>query len=299
MKKILVIGSINMDLTTVASRYPKMGETVFGESFSTQQGGKGANQAVAVAKLGGNVKFFGAVGDDLYGKRLTENLEKCNVTFCGQIIPGVPSGVAVITVVNGDNCIIVTSGANNEITPAMIEKNEHLFEDADYVLMQLEIPVESVCTAAKLAKKHGCMVVINPAPYKDLPKELPQYIDLIVPNEHEAQSLTGIYPCDEDSCKKAIKAIQAMGIKNAAITLGSKGSVYSDGENLIFTPAKKVKAVDTTAAGDTFIGGMLTYLAMGKPMDEAVKFGTAASAVTVTRIGAADSIPTAEEVIMQ
>ena len=132
-----------------------------------------------------------------------------------------------------------------------------------------------------------------------MPGELLGCIDLIVPNEHEAHNMTGIYPEDEDSCKKAIEAIKAKGIRNAAITLGEKGSVYSEGDSLIFTPAKKVKAVDTTAAGDTFIGGMLTYLSMGKPMDEAVKFATAASAITVTRIGAADSVPTADEVILQ
>lgn len=298
MKKILVVGSINMDLTTVASRYPKMGETIFGNSFSTQQGGKGANQAVAVAKLGGDVKFFGAVGDDLYGKRLTDNLSLCNVSFCGEKISGIPSGVAVITVVDGDNCIIVTSGANNAITPEMLEKNEHLFKEADYVLMQLEIPVEAVIAAARLGKKHGCMVVVNPAPYMELPEELCNCIDLIVPNEHEAENMTGIYPEDEESCKKAIDAIKAMGIKNAVITLGSKGSVYSEGDKLVFTPAKKVKAVDTTAAGDTFIGGMLTYLSMDKSMEEAVKFATAASAITVTRMGAADSVPTADEVVI-
>lgn len=296
MKKILVIGSINMDITTVTSRMPKIGETIVGESFSTQPGGKGANQAVAVAKLGGKVKFFGAVGNDLYGKRLAENLDSNNVEFCGEVIEDTPSGTAVITVVDGDNCIILNPGANNCVTPDMIEKNEHLFEDADYVLMQLEIPVESVLTAAKLGKRHNCEVIINPAPYKTLPDELYGYIDMIVPNEHEAESLTGVYPEDDESCKNAIEAIKAKGIKNAAITLGSKGSVYSTDSELVFTPAKKVKAVDTTAAGDTFIGGMLTYLSMGKTMKEAVEFGTAASAITVTRLGAADSIPSAEEV---
>ena len=296
MKKILVVGSINMDLTTIAPRIPKIGETIFGNGFSTQPGGKGANQAVAVAKLGGNVTFFGAVGNDLYGKRLTDNLAKCNVSFCGETIEDVSSGVAVITVVDGDNCIIITPGANNCVTPDIIRNNEHLFEEADYVLMQLEIPMESVSEAAKLGKKHGCTVVLNPAPYVDMPEELLGCIDLIVPNEHEAHNMTGIYPEDEESCKKAIESIKAKGIRNAAITLGEKGSVYSENGEYIFTPAKKVKAVDTTAAGDTFIGGMLTYLAMGKTMQEAVKFGTAASAITVTRIGAADSIPTSEEV---
>ncbi|MBQ8525629.1 MAG: ribokinase [Clostridia bacterium] len=296
MKKILVIGSINMDITTVTSRMPKIGETIVGESFSTQPGGKGANQAVAIAKLGGNVKFFGALGNDLYGKRLAENLSSNNVEFCGVVIEDIPSGTAVITVVEGDNCIILNPGANDCVTPDMIKKNEKLFEEADYVLMQLEIPVESVLTAAKLAKAHGCTVIVNPAPYKELPGEIYDYIDMIVPNEHEAESMTGIYPEDEESCKKAIEALLSKGIKSAAVTLGSKGSVYSMNGSLVFTPAKKVKAVDTTAAGDTFIGGMLTYLSMDKTMEEAVKFGTAASAITVTRLGAADSIPSAEEV---
>lgn len=296
MKKILVIGSVNMDLTVFTDVIPKLGETVAGKSFSAQGGGKGANQAIAVAKLGGNVKFLGAVGNDENGKNLLENLKTNNVDFCGKVVENVSSGTAVITVCGGDNCIIITPGANQCVTPQLVEENEHLFKEADYVILQYEIPVETIIKSAMLAKEHNCKVVVNPAPYFDMPEDFYNYIDILVPNEHEAYEMTGIKIENRENCIEAINKIKRLGVKDVIITLGENGCVYTVGETVKFHDARPVTSVDSTAAGDTFIGAVCRCLSKNMSMEEAVGFATVASSITVSRAGASCSIPFENEV---
>jgi len=295
MKNILVIGSINMDLTVHVDKVPHMGETVFGKGFSNQQGGKGVNQAVAIKKLSGNLKMIGAVGDDLYGEQMKENLSGFGVDFEGFTVEGVSSGIAVITVCNGDNCIILENGANFSLTPELVARKEELFDWADYVVMQLEIPIETVLYCAKTARAHGAAVVLNPAPSKELPKELFPLVDWIIPNEHEANDITGFYPDTPENIVGAVAYFKALGVSNVIITLGENGCVYTDGDNVVQMPAIKTKAVDTTAAGDSFIGAFVTSLADGKTIADSVSYATKVSSITVSRPGASDSIPYADE----
>ena len=291
MKNILVIGSINIDLVIHTDILPKLGETLHGNNFMTAYGGKGANQAVAVAKLYGKTDMIGAVGHDEFGKLLKGNLEANHVRTEGVKIADTNSGVAVITVCGGDNHIILDGGANNEVSPAWIDANLHLIKDADIVIFQLEIPMETIIYAAKKAKAYGCKVLLNPAPAAKLPEELLAYTDIIVPNEHEAAIITG-YENEEE----ALKALYDNGKRNVIITLGGKGCIYNDGTAIKTQKPFKVKAVDSTAAGDSFIGGYCSALCEGKTMEEAIRFATAVSAITVSRSGASVSIPTREEV---
>lgn len=291
MKKILVIGSANMDLTIHTDRMPSLGETVTGYNFSLNSGGKGANQAVAVAKLGGDVKFLGAIGCDAYGDKLLADLKSFNAEFAGIRQNNVSTGTASITVINGDNFIILNAGANDCLTPAVIEEKSELIKDADYLIMQLEIPVESVVRAAEIAKASATTVVLNPAPYKELPESLFKNIDIIIPNEHEAQLLTGIDVSYSDGCEKAIRQLTKKGIKTVIITLGNKGCAYNTGENIFFRDAEKTEVVDTTSAGDTFIGALCCKLSEGKTLHESIDFATKAAAITVSRSGASCSIP--------
>ena len=290
MKNILIIGSINIDLVINTDILPKLGETVHGKNFMTSYGGKGANQAVAVAKLYGEADMIGAVGNDEFGKLLKANLEHHAIRTKGVRISDTNSGVAVITVCGGDNHIILDGGANDTVTPAWIDENVNLIQNADIVIFQLEIPMETIIYAAKKSKEYGCKVLLNPAPAAKLPKELLEYCDIIVPNEHEAAIITGYE--DEET---ALKALWNNGKRSVIITLGSKGCLYNEALTIKRQQAFPIKAVDSTAAGDSFIGGYCSALAEGKSMDEAIRFATAVSAITVSRPGAGASIPTREE----
>lgn len=296
MKNILVIGSVNMDLTVFTDVVPKSGETVKGKTFSSQGGEKGANQAIAAAKLGGKVKFLGAVGNDENGKNLLENFKSQSVEFCGNVWEDIPSGTALITVCDGDNRIIVVSGANERVTEKTIDENEHLFDEADYVVLQYEIPVETVKKAAMTAKAHGCTVVVNPAPYTDMPKDFYEFVDILVPNEHEAYEMTGFKPDSRENCTEVIGRIKQLGVENVVVTLGENGCAYSVGDGICFCVARRVKCVDSTAAGDTFIGALVRCLSKDMSMEEAVGFATVASSITVSRPGAACSVPFENEV---
>ena len=296
--KILIIGSINMDISITTDKIPKLGETLVGKGFSTQPGGKGANQAIAVSRLGGNAVFFGAVGSDFYGTQLIKNLKKNNVDFMGKYLDDIPTGVAVITVCQGDNCIILNSGANEYVTNDMIEDNDELFESAEYVVLQLEIPINTVLAAAKKAKMHNCKTVLNPAPYKELPTELFKYIDIIIPNEHEAAALTGIEIIDNQTAIDAVNIIMNLGFQQVIITLGDKGCVYNINRSVKLKNAQKACCIDTTAAGDTFIGGLVAKLSQGASLEASIEFATIASSITVSRYGASDSIPFANEICM-
>ncbi|MBQ7828519.1 MAG: ribokinase [Clostridia bacterium] len=294
--KIIVIGSANTDLVIHTAKMPKLGETLEGENFMINPGGKGLNQAVAVAKLGGKASFLGAVGTDANGGILLDALAEYGISFEGARLNGTPTGIAMITVVNGDNFIIVDPGANDKLTPEMIEEKRDAIAGSDYCILQLEIPVETVVRACEIAKECGTAVVLNPAPFKKLPNKIYPLVDYLIPNEHEAKDITGIYPDNEENCVKAVTKLREMGVKNVIITLGDRGSVYNDGDEILFRPAQKVTAVDTTSAGDCFIGALTTALSRGNTLESAIDYATKASAIAVSRRGASRSIPYEHEV---
>lgn len=295
-KRILVVGSINVDYVIHTPRLPRLGETLTGDSFAMNFGGKGANQAIAIAKAGCEVKMLGAVGNDLSGELAINNLRACGVDADEVLRVDAPTGAAMITVCGGDNHIILDVGANAFVTPAWIERRREVFLWADIVVMQYEIPVDSVLAAARLASSLGKTVVLNPAPVKEVSPALYPFVDLIVPNEFEAELITGIKPQDAASARGAIDALRRMGCKNAIITLGAQGSAFGMGEEIAFAGVYDVRAVDTTAAGDSFIGGICSKLCEGQSLDRAVLYASAVSAIAVSRAGAAVSIPNAEEV---
>ena len=296
MNNIIVVGSANVDLVIHSARMPKLGETLTGSNFQTNAGGKGLNQAVAIAKSGGNISFLGAVGNESHGDFLRRTLDEYGIHFEGFVTDKAPTGTALITVVNADNFILLDPGANATLTPEIIETKRQQIAESDFCVMQLEIPMETVLKVMEIASSSGTKIVLNPAPFQMLPVALYPLVDYLVPNEHEAELLTGIHIDNEESAIKAIRRIQELGVKNVVITLGEKGSVYTDSNEVLFCPAEKVIAVDTTSAGDCFIGALVTKLSQGNPIREAIQFATKASAITVSRPGAAVSIPFAHEI---
>ena len=296
MKKILVVGSVNMDLVINCPRMPLLGETLHGRDFSVVEGGKGANQAVSAARLGCDVSMLGAVGRDMYGDRLLANLEENGVSTEGISRTEGSSGVAMITVVNGDNFIILEKGANGKVDEAMVRGNRALIEACDIMVLQFEITMEAVLAAAKMAHEAGKTVIVNPAPVTEFPKELYGYTDIFIPNQHEAGLLLNREIRTVEDGKQALMAFVKLGVKNPLITMGEQGSVFFDGQKACHLPAYKVKAVDSTGAGDSYIGGLCAAFSDGKPLSEAVKFATAVSAVTVMSYGASPSFPTRERV---
>ena len=276
-----------------ADRLPIPGETVIGGTFLMNAGGKGANQAVAAARQGGKVTFISKTGNDVFGKQSVElyNSEGINTDFIFSD-PKNPSGVALIMVdSHGENCIAVASGANGNLTPADIEKAKAEIETADFVLMQLEIPIETVEYAAALAYKKAIPVILNPAPARTLSDKLLKCLYLVTPNETEAEILSGIKVFDWESAKQAANVISAKGVENVVITMGSMGAFIKERDQYYAVEASKVKAVDTTAAGDCFSGTLCVGLSEGKSILEAVKTASKVSAITVTRMGAQSSIP--------
>ena len=298
-KQILVIGSSNTDMTVLADRLPVPGETVLGGTFAMGQGGKGANQAVAAQRLGGDVTFICKVGRDIFGVNSIKEYKKEGMDTSKVMYSDKPSGVALISVdTHAENCIVVASGANGDITVEDIEANRKDIEKAAILLLQLEIPVDAVVRAAKIAHEAGVYVVLNPAPACDLPEEIYQYLSLIIPNQTEIALMTGIEVKDEEGAAKAVKALQSKGTKDVIVTMGSKGSmVYHEGK-ATFVPSRKVNAVDTTAAGDTYCGGLCVALSEGKDIIAAAEFATASSSLTVQKRGAQDSIPYRKDIIL-
>jgi ribokinase len=292
-KKIIVIGSSNTDMVIKADRLPVPGETVIGGTFFMNPGGKGANQAVAAARLGGNVTFISKTGNDVFGKQSIElfNSENINTNYIFSD-PKNPSGVALITVdSNGENSIVVASGANASLCPADIEKAKNEIEQAELILMQLEIPMETVEYATEMAFKNGIKVILNPAPAQSLSDKLLKSLHMIIPNKSEAEILSGIKVHDWESAQKAADVIRAKGANIVVITLGSQGVLIFDGGNYYKIEAVKVTAIDTTAAGDTFSGALCVGLSEGKSIVDAVKMAAKAAAISVTRMGAQASIP--------
>lgn len=295
-KNVLVIGSINVDYVIHTDRLPKLGETITGDSFAMNFGGKGANQAIALAKSGCNVKMLGAVGKDLSGDLAVNNLGAFGVDVSSIIRADAPTGAAVITVCGGDNHIILDIGANACVTPELIERESALIDWADVLVMQYEIPMESVIFAARLASEKGKCVVLNPAPVKEVDDELYRYVSWIIPNEFEAQLITGIEQNNDADASAAIDALRKKGCKSAIVTLGKRGCAYYNGQRVSYSGIFDVKRVDTTAAGDSFIGGFCSALCDGKSVDEAIYYASAVSSITIGRAGAAVSIPTSDEV---
>jgi ribokinase len=295
---IVVIGSINMDLVLRVPRMPLPGETLTGGAFRTIPGGKGANQAVACARLSGKVAgaqqvaMIGCVGDDAFGGTLRAALVGDGIVDSHiTTLPGVASGIASILVDdNGQNSIVIAGGANDLLSPAHIDAAQGLIEQADIVVLQLETPMDTVVHAIKLARSLGKTVVLNPAPAASLPDGVLELVDYLIPNEIEAAMLAGVSPEGADATALAA-ALQKLGSDNVIITLGSKGvhaALY--GGDTTF-PAEVVQAVDTTAAGDTFIGGFVAGLASGMDEAEAIQQGQRAAAWSVTKPGAQTSIP--------
>ncbi len=298
MEKIVVIGSSNTDLVIKTERIPEPGETVLGGTFMMTPGGKGANQAVAVARLGDGVSFVARVGDDMFGRGSLEGYKKDGMDISRIMIDAhTPSGVALISVdAHAENSIVVAPGANAKLTVEDIEAVRELIEGAEYLLMQLEIPMEVIEYTARIAFAAGAKVVLNPAPAATLSKELLSRLYLITPNRTESQALTGMSVTDWDSAENAADALLALGVQNVVVTLGSLGSLVKNKAASERVPAQKVTATDTTAAGDTFNGALCVALSEGKTLSEAVRFATKAAAISVTRMGAQSSIPYRREI---
>ncbi len=291
-KTILVIGSSNTDMTAKTAELPRPGETVLGGVFTMGAGGKGANQAVAAQRLGGKVKFICKVGKDMFGDNSIAQYEKEGLDTSGILRSNLPSGVALIYVdSHAENCIVVASGANGDLTEDDIEKSRKDLESCDILLLQLESPIPSVLKAAKIAHQAGKTVVLNPAPACPLPEELFRNIDLFIPNETELSTFSGMPVTSQEEAQAAAKAMQAKGVGKLIVTMGSKGALICEGGPSVFVPAHKVKAVDTTAAGDTFCGALCVAISEGKSLKEAAEFACAASALTVQKMGAQNSIP--------
>ncbi|QDV63528.1 ribokinase [Crateriforma conspicua] len=297
MSKIVVVGSINTDMVICTRRLPGPGETVLGGTFLMNPGGKGANQAVAAAKLDGDVVFIGKVGDDSLGRDAVANMRRCGVDtrFIG-VDPDSASGVATITVdESGENCIAVASGANACLSGAEVQSAWRQIDDVSIVLMQLETPLQTVQDTAALAKQSGATTILNPAPAQDLPDSLLALIDIITPNEHEAHQLTGVTIECDDSAKAAAQRLQQRGVPTVIITMGDRGAWIQTADFVGCVSAIPAKVVDTTAAGDTFNGALAVELALGTTLVDAVRVANHAASIAVTRPGAQGSCPTRKD----
>ena len=302
---VVVIGSLNMDLVTRAPRMPAPGETLVGNSFVTVPGGKGANQAVAAARLGAVVAMIGCVGDDAYGEQLRKALLDEQIDCQGvTAVAGVSTGIASIMVdANGQNAIVIVAGGNGHLTPEVVKRFDALLVRADVVICQLEVPMDSVAHVLCRARELGKTVILNPAPAAaPLPTAWYSMIDYLIPNESEAAMLTGFAVDSLASAETAAIALLGAGAGAGAgagkviVTLGEQGALFASARGVVHFPAPKVTALDSTAAGDTFVGGFAAALAQGRSEIQAIRFAQAAAALSVTRLGAQPSIPTLAEV---
>ncbi|MBJ2270136.1 ribokinase [Pseudomonas sp. MF6772] len=295
---VVVVGSLNMDLVTRASRLPRGGETLVGQSFATVPGGKGANQAVAAARLGAEVAMIGCIGSDAYGAQLRDALLVEGIDC--QAVSEVPgsSGVALIVVDDSSqNAIVIVAGSNGQLTPASLLAFDAVLQAAEVIVCQLEVPMDTVGYALKRGRELGKTVILNPAPASGpLPADWYACIDYLIPNESEASALSGVPVDSLDSAKVAATHLLKAGAGKVIVTLGSQGALFADGQGFEHLLAPKVQAVDTTAAGDTFVGGFAAALASGQSEAEAIRFGQVAAALSVTRAGAQPSIPTLHDV---
>lgn len=294
---IVVVGSMNMDIVARTSRFPQAGETITGEEAHFIPGGKGANQAVAAARLGAQTTMLGAVGNDAFGWTLLESLQQNNVAIDKvKVIDGAATGIASVLLTQDDNMIVVVPGANAQCLPPYINQLEEVIQDADVVLLQLEIPIETVEEAAQLAKKHGKLIILNPAPAQKLSQQLLSCVDVITPNRSELGLLTG-FDTTNGMLTEAMDALLHMGPKQVVTTLGGDGAVYKSSDHEMATvKAHRVPVVDTTGAGDAFNAGLAYALATGQDLHQAVSFASKVSALAVTKFGAQEGMPTYDEV---
>ena len=297
MKNICVIGSLNMDLVVKVDTMPKGGQTLIGSNFKEVPGGKGANQAVAMARLGGNVSMIGKVGNDGFGQTLLNALKADNVNTDYIGIEEGPTGVALITVdKNAENSIVVAPGANFKVAVEDIDNNIEAINNSDIVVVQLETPLETIKYGLKKAKEAGKYTILNPAPAVVLEDEIIKNVDLLTPNETELEVLSGVEINTEDDIKRAAQIMIDKGVKELIVTLGSKGSLYINKERSMFKSAYKVQAVDTTAAGDSYTGALSVAFANGKNIEEAMDFASKVGALSVMKEGAQSSLPTLKDV---
>lgn len=297
-KSVLVVGSSNTDMIIKVERLPKPGETILGGEFSSNPGGKGANQATSAARAGGEVTFIARIGQDVFGQKALDGFisDGINVNYVVRDQAN-PSGVALIFVdKNGENSIAVASGANKELIPGDLKIAKNVFRETDIVVLQLETPLETVQAAIEMAFQNNKKVILNPAPAQLLPSSLLKQIYLLTPNETEAELLTGIKVSDEASVARAAEKLISLGVRNVIITMGSRG-VFVMGDSVRqLIAGYKIKAVDTTAAGDVFNGALAVAIAEEKTLLDAVHFANAAAAISVTRLGAQSSAPTRKEI---
>ncbi|MEJ2239234.1 MAG: ribokinase [Gemmatimonadales bacterium] len=298
MGGIVVVGSSNTDMIIKLDRIPRPGETILGGDFSTAAGGKGANQAVAVARAGGKVTFVARVGDDVFGRQAVQRFVADGIDTSRVLTDSdAPSGLALIFVDgSGENSISVASGANARLTPDDVLSARDAIASADVLVAQLETPVDTVRAAVELAAEHGVRVVLNPAPAQPLGEEILRHVSVLTPNETEAELLTGIEVSSDAAALEAAKKLNALGVDAVLITLGSRGAFLFDSDHADLVPGFEVKAVDTTAAGDVFNGALAVALAEDNPIAEAVRFANGAAALAVTKLGAQPSAPTRDEI---
>lgn len=296
---IVVVGSLNVDMVVNVKKRPEWGETILGRDFFTGNGGKGGNQAYAASKLGASVAMLGCVGDDIFGEQLLKGLNEVGVDTSNiEKINGVSSGVAVISVNSeGENSIIVSPGANDHVTPQYVKKHEQVFREAKLVMMQLEIPLETVIEVAKIAHENNVPVMLDPAPAQKLPDDLYKKVTYLVPNESELGVITEAKILDRETAKIASDKLLKIGVDTVFAKLGGKGVLVSKEKESFFVDPHVVTAVDTTAAGDAFAGALATALVSGKNLQEATEFANTVGALTVTKKGAQLSMPTLEETV--
>jgi len=299
MYTIFVIGSSNTDMVIQSEHHPKPGETIMGSNFLSSPGGKGANQAIAASRLGGNVIFLAKLGDDLFGQKAIQHFKNEGIhTQFVSIEPNKSSGVALITVDSkGENTIVVAPGANQFLVKKDIDSLVNAFQRGDFALFQLEIPLQTVQYGISLANSKGVKCVLNPAPAQKLSDELLKDLFAITPNETEAQILTGIEVTDIDSAEKAARILLDKGVQQVIITLGSQGALYVSQNQMFHIKAPKVQAVDTTAAGDCFNGALLVALSEGKDWKLALEFACKAATISVQKLGAQASLPNLNDLL--
>ncbi|MCZ6675683.1 MAG: ribokinase [Candidatus Poribacteria bacterium] len=296
--KVAVVGSFNMDLVTQAERRPRKGETLIGEAFGTFIGGKGSNQAIAAARLGADVTMIGRLGTDAFGDTLmaAHTHERIHTEF---VVRDAEAGTGVALIIidaEGDNSIIIVPRANMRLSVADVERASEVIAAADVLLLQLEVPIEASQRAAEIAQFSGTKVILNPAPAQELPERLLAQVDILTPNEVETEWLSGVEVADLASAERAAEVLLRKGLSAVVLTLGNRGALLVTPALKKLIPAYAVNVVDTTAAGDAFCGALATALARGDKLEDAVAFANAAGALAVTVLGAAPSMPTAEQV---
>ena len=298
MSKVLVIGSYNVGLTVFGEAIPKIHETVMGDHFDMGPGGKGSNQAIAMARLGADTTFLAQIGDDIFAKAALELFEQEGIdTSYIKTDPSSHTGAGIIFV-NKDkhNCIAVAPGANYNLSTETLDQADELFAQSDYLLLQLEVRLETVYHAIEKAKQNNMTVVLNPAPAQKIDEKYLAMVDIFTPNETEAEVFTGITVVDPQSAVKAGEKLVAQGVKTVIVTLGEQGSVMIDSQGNTHYPAHKVEPVDTTGAGDAYNGALVCALAEGKTLEQAIDFASIVGAISVTSIGCVPGLPTKDDV---